>query len=342
MSSDATDILSHAIAAVTASSGINIEQGPLEHPLDAARADAILTVRAREDARELFALVKERVTGALVAQLALRLASNPGQWILVTRHVSPALALKMRAARLQFIDAAGNAFLDLPPSYIYIQGNSLPDHLNVRSAEKRPLNAAGVKAVFPLLCDPSLVQAPVRAVARAGDVAVGTVSAVLAELTTRGHLVERGRARHLVRRVELFYLWVEAFGARLRPKLLLGRYESRGEKLSPRTRLAKRGGLWGGESAASRLIDYLKPQIETIYARRPLAPLCVALKLIEDQHGHVEIRQRFWNAAAGESPGEMVHPILVYADLVATESARNLETATAIYHEHIEGYLSED
>jgi hypothetical protein len=38
----------------------------------------------------------------------------------------------------------------------------------------------------------------------------------------------------------------------------------------------------------------------------------------------------------------LVHPVLVYADLVATAEPRNLEVARKIYDEHIAQYRRED
>ncbi|MBE3112412.1 MAG: hypothetical protein IMZ46_18205 [Acidobacteria bacterium] len=39
---------------------------------------------------------------------------------------------------------------------------------------------------------------------------------------------------------------------------------------------------------------------------------------------------------------ETVHPLLIYADLVASGSDRNIETAKIIYEQHISRYLRED
>jgi len=60
----------------------------------------------------------------------------------------------------------------------------------------------------------------------------------------------------------------------------------------------------------------------------------------EPAPGHtavVELRKRFWNFPAESDPGrgDLVPPLLVYADLLATGDARCIETAKMIYENHI-------
>jgi hypothetical protein len=48
------------------------------------------------------------------------------------------------------------------------------------------------------------------------------------------------------------------------------------------------------------------------------------------------VLQAFWNLSANEKYPDIVPPILAYADLMATEDGRNLETARLIYEQFLE------
>jgi len=65
-------------------------------------------------------------------------------------------------------------------------------------------------------------------------------------------------------------------------------------------------------------------------------------KLRQDEKGNVEILARFWQQAIFRHPEEAVHPILIYADLLATGNQRNLETAKLIYERHILRLVGKD
>ena len=49
----------------------------------------------------------------------------------------------------------------------------------------------------------------------------------------------------------------------------------------------------------------------------------------------MEILRRFWRRDAVPANKDMVHPLLVYADLMATGNQRNIETARVIYDQHV-------
>jgi hypothetical protein len=64
-------------------------------------------------------------------------------------------------------------------------------------------------------------------------------------------------------------------------------------------------------------------------------------RLKKDPQGNVEFYARFWKPETVAPNGNMVHPLLVYADLVATGNQRNLETARMIYEQHIVQLIGE-
>jgi len=107
------------------------------------------------------------------------------------------------------------------------------------------------------------------------------------------------------------------------------------------------GAHWGGEVAAAKLTEYLKPQLVTIYAKKTPGKLLLMHRLRKEPDGNVEVLNTFWNfdhrwTNLDEKHRDLVHPILIYADLLATGDARNIETAEIIYEREITRFIRED
>jgi hypothetical protein len=63
--------------------------------------------------------------------------------------------------------------------------------------------------------------------------------------------------------------------------------------------------------------------------------------------GLIKIYRPFWKESDTENEGRpylrnTVHPILIYADLIASADSRNLETARMLYDSTIAEYIGED
>ena len=81
------------------------------------------------------------------------------------------------------------------------------------------------------------------------------------------------------------------------------------------TKIDQYDAFWGGEVASAKLNQKLKPEIITIYTNEPPGPLVMKGKLKKNLQGEVEILNKFWNV---EVNNNLVHPILIYADLIAS------------------------
>jgi hypothetical protein len=137
--------------------------------------------------------------------------------------------------------------------------------------------------------------------------------------------------------------WVTTFPIRLRPKLNPRRFRAPDPGWWEQARLPD-GARWGGEVAAARLTDHLKPAAATIYlepakTREALATLVPEHRLRADPQGTVEVLDAFWKLPEQGTPGDLVPPLLVYADLMATLDPRNLEVARRIREQYIEHAL---
>jgi len=336
------EIFETAIEAFHRETRLNAEKGRLDVRIAGKYVDATLRIEAPTRTIEYLVEIKQSITETTLLKLAHQFQDTPGKWLLVTRHVPAYLAKKMKELNIQFIDTAGNAYLNEKPLLVIINGNRTPPGLKEARAEGL-WGRGGIKVVFALLCEGRITNATYREIAETAKVALGTVNGVLKELAQQGYLLDLGiHGRRLQRKKELFDRWTEAYAQKLRPKTLIGKFITDREDLWQQRDLLRYHAYWGGEVAANKLTNYLKPEIVTIYARKPVNDLVLNLRLHKKEQGNVEIREQFWRFDPKEQERDMVHPILVYADLMATADARNVEVAKMIYEEHIERRLQEN
>jgi hypothetical protein len=231
--------------------------------------------------------------------------------------------------------------IDSTWKFHFVKGNK-PDIAKV-PPPKRTFKPAGLRIIYAFLCNPGLENKTYREIAAETGVALGTVDWIMRELKELGFLLDMGkRGQRLIQKENLLQRWVTAYPEQLRPKLPLGRFRGEYGWWQQKT-LDPFKAQWGGEVAAAKLTQYLQPQIITIYATpQELDQLLIKNRLKRDQTGDVEILKRFWKPAEIWKYEDLVHPILIYADLLATGNERNIETAKMIYDQHIVQLIRED
>jgi hypothetical protein len=250
----------------------------------------------------------------------------------VAPFISRETAEHCRNLHLSFLDTAGNAYLDAPGLYVYITGQPRPK--DVRESKFRAVGAAGLQVTFALLSRPELIRAPYRKIAHDAAAALGTITHVMRDLEARGFLTGEPH-RSLLDPRRLLEEWVTHYPIALRPKLHPRRFEASREQLT-QADLRSLGACWGGELAAERFTQFLKPAGFTIYTHKPVNRLVTALRLRANPTGNVEVLDAFWNFEPDPKYLDLVPPVLAYADLLATRDGRNIEAANLIYEQHIE------
>jgi len=65
-------------------------------------------------------------------------------------------------------------------------------------------------------------------------------------------------------------------------------------------------------------------------------------KLTKDENGDIEILDIFWRFVQNHLRNNLVPPLLIYTDLIATGDTRNIETARIIYEKELSKYFRED
>jgi hypothetical protein len=305
------------------------------------RADYLLRIVMQRKEIRYYAEVKANVTKADKLLAMMRKGEFDHPLLLVTKYINTQLADELKQNGTEFIDTAGNAFINQPPIYIFVKGNK-PDMVKT-PPPKRTFKPAGLRVIYTFLCNPGLENKTYREIAAETGVALGTVDWIMKELKELRFLLDMGkRGQRLIQKENLLQRWVTAYPEQLRPKLTLGRF--RGEYgWWQRKTIDPFKGQWGGEVAAAKLTQYLQPQIITIYVTpQEIDQLLIKNRLKRDQTGDVEILKRFWKPPEIWKYQDLVHPILIYADLLATGNERNIETAKMIYDQHIVQLIRED
>ena len=333
------EILNAAKLAFEEKAGLHIKILKLE-PTDKIRLDAVVEIHAPEDKPNKFYVeIKGFITKDTIGHVAGQIARLGKPGMLVTRHVTPPMAERMKELNLAFIDTAGNAYINTPPLFVYIIGQKKKD-IPEESRITRAFKPTGIKVVFALLCLPELVKAPYRDIARAADVALGTVGWVMNDLKKMNYLKDRGKyGRKLFNVDKLIDTWIHAYARELRPKIYIGRYGATNKEWWEKAAWRETGNFLGGEPAAARLTKYLKPETITVYGNEEINQFLLKNHLIKDPQGKVEIFKTFWNFDYPWNDVELAPPLLIYADLIATADDRNIETARIIYDEYINRFI---
>lgn len=283
---------------------------------------------------------------AALNQLKERLARKGTPCLLFVPHMTIALARHCREMDMAFLDLAGNAYLRQPGLYVCVNGEK-PDPATTTIGKRGRGTATALRVTFALLCNHTLLNATYRDIEAAADVAIGAIKGVFVDLEERGYIAgaQRKRNHRLLEPARLFEEWVTNYPITLRPKLNPRRFRAEDPEWWKKADLNGLGAYWGGEIAADRLTNYLKPTTCTIYiepdtrhgqALQALTKLVVANRLRADPKGNIEILDAFWHLPPAPDHGDCVPPILTYADLMATHDPRHLEVAKLIRGQYIE------
>lgn len=281
--------------------------------------------------------IKKSVTNTMIGFIKLCQNNLPFPYIVITTYINPKIAERFKNAGIQFIDTVGNIYIKNSFIYIYTKGNKL-EKQKLSGLNERIFTKNGLRIIYALLTDNSLVNDTYRDISAKVNVALGTVNSTINNLKQMGYIIDINNLRKLVKKKELFQRWCIEYPEILKPKLFLGRFI--GDKKLQNLKISNYKNVqWGGELAAEMITKYLKPQNVMVYLEaKSLKQFIVKNKLKKSNNGNIECYERFW---INKGNDEFVHPILIYADLLATGNERNIETAKIIYEKNLK-YLEKD
>ncbi len=122
--------------------------------------------------------------------------------LLVTKHIDTQMADELKQNGTEFIDTAGNAFINQPPLYIFIKGNKAG--IIKTPSPKRTFRPAGLKVIYAFLCNPGLENRTYREIAAETGVALGTVDWIIKERKELRFLLDEGkRGQRLIQKKNL-------------------------------------------------------------------------------------------------------------------------------------------
>ncbi|MGQ0555409.1 MAG: type IV toxin-antitoxin system AbiEi family antitoxin [Nitrospiraceae bacterium] len=322
--------------------------------------DGQVTLKTKQGAFQYVYEAKAHLRPESVRHLLIRARIDRAKWrkatelLLLADYVNPSLAAQLKEAGINFVDTAGNLFLSRDPGlYLYVEGKKPPASQKDKPA--RLFQPSGLTLLFGLLIEPDSINTPYRHLSNANGVALGTVGWVKRDLKEQGYLEPLGNERfRLLRKKELVERWVQGYASRLRPKLFLGEFRELTNDLDAVVKSFQHYALdqglsWGltGGFGADELVHHYRSNVLTVFielwrqddALRTLKWLPVTggpITVIKAFSSNVF---RFWGK---QEPYPVVHPLLVYAELLCRATDRDLETARLIYHKYLEPTLAKD
>lgn len=305
-----------------------------ETPDKGAWNDAVVALDLKSGSSTKYRVeVKRTLTTHVIKYLIDKAPEDRRDLLLVAPYVTEGVAQLCIDQGLNFLDTAGNAYIDHPERLIYIAGqpakNSIRDSLS--SSKKVWATGSGLRIIFNLLQEPNFLSYNYRVMAEISGVALGSVSKVMGELEADGHLI---KGKRLVDPEELARTWAMYYSSVLRPKLNTARYSLAGsinDEYTPWRSLDLFNGdaAWGGEEGAYRRDGYLQPASATLYSWKPRHLLMGKYRLKPDSRGQIEILDAFWRPLVFD--GSEVPDLLIYADLIGSADSRNHEAAERIW-----------
>jgi hypothetical protein len=297
-------------------------------------ADALMRIGQGKNETLWVVELRRRPTAAtIVPMLAAR---DRDKTLLVADFLAPVVADKLREVGLPYVDLAGNAWLKTPDYLIWVQGKR-PATVAKAARAQRAFTTGGLQVIFALLTNPDWAQLPTRTLAAMAGVANGTVAAALRDLEALGFIVgKRAGKRRLRNREVLLNKWTEGYVQRFQQTTLIDRYTTQAQAADWWKRLDNGHALLGGEPAAAEITRFLTPATITLYVEGNPAPLVLKNRLHRAADGEVFLRRKFWNFEVPDwTHGNLAPPVLIYADLLATDDARCIETARRIKDEYL-------
>jgi len=270
--------------------------------------------------------------------------------LLVADYITPTIAGLLKEAGINYVDTVGNLFLKGGPKlFLYVEGRK-PTHV-IKGLKTRLFQPSGLTLLFGLLIDPETVNKPYRKLAKENGVALGTVGWVMRDLREHGFLEPSGKKQYrIISKKHLLDQWVQAYARTLRPKVLLGEFGSLAPHLHDvvsafKTHTSEMGTHWAltGGFGADELIHHYRGQKLSVYVSEWTSANVRELPIVPVENGDITVLRGFSPLVFTTSPKEteypVVHPLLIYTELLFQGTDRDIETARLLYRNFLEASI---
>ena len=302
--------------------------------------DALIRVGLAPNEALFIADLKHRPNVATINQTLA--ATDRDKTLVIADFFPPPVADKLREAQVGYVDLAGNAWLKTDDYLVWVEGRpQARKPAGARTA--RAFTLGGLQVVFALLTNPEWIQLATRTLATLAGVANGTVAAALRDLERQGFVLgNRAGKRRLRNREQLLARWTEGYLQRLEQATLINRYAAEGNANEWWKNTDDIHVLLGGEVAAAEMTKFLTPHLITLYVEGNPGRVVLKNRLREDPNGNVMLKRKFWNfQPVDRTHDRLAPPVLIYADLLATNDARCIETANRIKEQQLARLLED-
>lgn len=263
--------------------------------------------------------------------------------LIASKYITPNAKKKLKSKGINYIDSFGNAFINLPKLKVYTEQDNAKPYNNEASVL---VTQSGGQILFQLLKNPETVNETYRYIAHISNVSLGSVSNFMKGLIDENFVVKwnNDQKYQLVKKEELLKRWINILNEKILPAHKIGSYTfSQANRSNWSTQLTHSNMSWAGEPGAAMLSNYLNPEKFSLFTALPKQEILKSLKLLPDPTGEISIYKPFWvEADTTESVlnvNNIVHPLIIYAQLIYSGNDRNLETAQILYDEYIKPYL---
>lgn len=256
--------------------------------------------------------------------------SNDKKILFVGEYIAKNVADSLIENGINYLDVAGNCYINTDGIKIVIEGRKQVKPKNVNQA--RAFQEAGLKLILLLLSFNESLEYSYRALADKSGIALGSVSQIMKELEESNFILKTNDKRLIKNREDLIERWVVAYNETLKPRLFRKAYKAINFDVLRETVNNENDDLifFGGEPAAEKMTNYLKPKIYIIYTNEELNQLGKKLKLIPDHDGDLKVYNTCWSENLFNKHRNVAPPLVVYADLIGSGNTRNIETAKMI------------
>ena len=278
--------------------------------------------------------------------------------MIIANYIDAKLGEGLRNLGVNYLDASGNAYINLSPFFVFIEGQSIADGLTQIKPAK-PFSSTDLQVIYALLTNPDLLNENYREVSQCANVALGVCGSVFRELKDQGYFVEavstkkrEWRARH-----KLIGRWVEQYPMLIR-RTFLGEFsmlnldwlrsddfnnfdaQIGGGLAVARYTQAKANTLYKLAKANNTVSVYVSDQQQWQFIRE-MGFVKEGENDPSDSKPTVKVFSKFWgshdlasddsaqddaadndaaqnDAAENDSIASLVHPLMAYAELIQT------------------------
>ncbi|MDP8313455.1 MAG: type IV toxin-antitoxin system AbiEi family antitoxin [Candidatus Celaenobacter antarcticus] len=291
-----------------------------------------------------FALIVKKIIKRPFPELLKQIVNEMNDKIVIfAEYINSSIAQDLKKQNVMFFDCQGNIFLNIPNKlFIDIQGNSMTK--NPSKKINALFQTKGMQLLPLLLNDLLLLNKPIRYLHRIANISFERTATSINNLKSLGFIIKTSQNKfEFSDKKKLFDKWIDNYGERLRPNLLIGTY-----KISPKMDIQKIAQIlknstidfaFGGETGAEILSQYFRAGcIDVFIPEEKTMDVIKHLGLAPSKEYNMCLSNLYSDELLFKDKSfsvPLVLPIMIYAELLFQGNDRAIETAEIIFDKYI-------